>query len=73
MKYRFFIHLLLIAYLPACSVNVEDDNQPNCKGESFHAWIEDIPTRVFADDQLRVLWNANDRITIFNKNTYNQE
>lgn len=73
MKYRFFIHLLLIAYLPACSVNVEDDNQPNCKGESFHAWIEDVPTRVFADDQLRVLWNADDRITIFNKNTYNQE
>ena len=40
----------------------------------FHATIEASPnpdTKVYADDQLRVLWNKNDNISIFNKNTGN--
>ena len=42
----------------------------------FHATIETYSnpdTKVYVDDQLRVRWNADDRITIFNKNTFNQE
>lgn len=30
-------------------------------------------TKVYADEQLRVLWNADDRISVFNKNTYNYQ
>lgn len=30
-------------------------------------------TKVFSDDQLHILWNADDRISIFNKTTDNQE
>ena len=30
-------------------------------------------SKVYADNQLRVLWNADDRISVFNKYTYNQE
>ena len=30
-------------------------------------------TKVFADDKLRVLWDANDRISLFNKYTFNKQ
>ena len=42
----------------------------------FHATIEANPnpdTKVYADDQLQVLWNADDRISVFEKNTYNTQ
>ena len=41
----------------------------------FYATVEtpeDSDTKVYADEQMRVLWNAGDRISIFNKTTYNQ-
>lgn len=45
--------------------------------ETFYATVEtagkvDPQTKVFADSQMRVLWNADDRVSIFNKNAYNQ-
>lgn len=51
--------------------NVGDDN-------AFYATIErtgeaDGQTKVFADNQMRVLWNADDRITVFNKNNRNMQ
>ncbi len=39
----------------------------------FYAKMENADTKVFADDLLRVLWDADDRVSIFNKYTYNQE
>ena len=43
---------------------------------AFYATIE-VPgepdTRAFADDQLHVLWDAGDHVSIFNKYTYNRE
>lgn len=41
----------------------------------FYATMEqpgDPSTRVYADEDLMVLWNARDRISIFNRYTYNQ-
>ena len=43
------------------------------KGDIFYAAIEDVDSKVFADDQLRVLWHQNDLISIFNKYTYNKQ
>lgn len=74
MKYRILSIILAAALFAACSVNSEViDNPESNVVEEFFATIEDELTRVFADDQLRVLWNADDRISIFNKYTYNQE
>lgn len=41
----------------------------------FKAQIEDNAdeTKVYADNQLRVLWHQDDRIGIFNRNTYNRQ
>ena len=40
----------------------------------FEASIEDdADTKVFADSHLKILWHADDRISIFNKNTYNNQ
>ncbi|MBQ6302046.1 MAG: leucine-rich repeat protein [Bacteroidales bacterium] len=74
MKYRILSISLAAAMFAACSVNSEViDNPENNVVEEFFATIEDESTRVFADDQLRVLWNADDRVSIFNKNTFNYE
>lgn len=41
-------------------------------GETFYASTESVDEKVFADDQLRVLWHENDLVSIFNKYTYNK-
>ena len=49
--------------------------QTSGTSQVFQAQIEnlgDTLTKVYADSQMRVLWNAGDVISIFNKNTYNQ-
>lgn len=35
--------------------------------------VEDPDTRVYADENLKVLWDADDRISLFNKYTYNKQ
>lgn len=45
-------------------------------GELFYASLEqpaDAETRVYADENLMVLWHADDRVSIFDRYTYNQE
>ena len=57
----------------SCTVNAPDKRTPS---ETFYAEIEPVEapaTKVYADAQLRVLWDADDRITVFNKYTFNQE
>lgn len=41
-------------------------------GETFYATTESVDAKVFADDQLRVLWHENDLVSIFNKYTFNK-
>lgn len=74
MKYRIFTIGLAAILFAACSVNEMDiTTLVNDDAEVFFASIEDASTKVFVDDNLRVLWNADDRVSIFNKYTYNQE
>ena len=59
----------------ACSINEPDLNVTNAPGE-FYASIENTEapdTKVYATEELYLRWNADDRISIFNKYTYNQE
>ena len=74
MKYRIFTIGVIALLFAACSVNEMHFTSPiNDEGEEFFATIEDASTRVFVDDDLMVLWHADDRVSIFDKYTYNQE
>ena len=74
MKYRFFILGLAAALFTACAVNEADHSTPAFNdGEEFYATIEGAATKVYVDEDLKVLWHADDRVSIFNKYTYNQQ
>ena len=74
---RVLFWLLTILVMASCSNEIDQASQLRMSfgdSEIFYATIETSPysdTKVYADDQLRVLWNQNDSISIFNKNTGN--
>lgn len=78
MKFRFLL-LGLLLFSVSCSLNeslVLDNNIDVFTNELFFATINEQPdsdTKVYSDNQLRIYWNENDRISIFSKNTYNQQ
>ena len=76
MKNRLFLFCLLAVFATSCVNELQDDNQDVYNAPVFYATIEQAgepSTKVFADDSLRVLWNADDRVSIFNKTTFNRE
>ena len=74
MKYRIFILGLIATLFVACAVNEVDHSAPLLDdSEEFYATIEGATTKVFVDEELKVLWHADDRVSIFNKYTYNQQ
>ena len=61
------------ALMLALSCTKEADSPEILDGGQFYASIEEAEgSKVFADDQLRVLWHQNDLVSIFNKYTYNK-
>ena len=81
MKTKFTIALFLLVAAAACSsIQEEPVNTDGTLGKSeavFYATLEqggeaDV-TKVYAGDNLKVLWNADDRISIYNKYTYGFE
>ena len=79
MKYNHSILGLLLLFAASCSFNeiaLPEENIDSSADAVFYATVEEQPdadTKVYADEDLKVLWNADDRITIFSKNTYNQQ
>jgi len=79
MKQLFPITLLLAFLLSSCTAEIDqmmNGSRPGKPGAEtvFYASTEGaaLPeTKVYADPQMRVLWNAGDQISIFNKITYN--
>ena len=76
-KRDFFAVLLL---LTVCSCVSEIDKKASIASDAstiktFYASIEcsEPDTKVFADANMKVLWNADDRLTIFNQSTYNYQ
>jgi uncharacterized protein (TIGR02145 family) len=60
----------------SCSMEEFDLLDVFQSGDRFYARIESVhdqETKVYADYNLRVLWDADDHVSIFNKYTYNQE
>jgi hypothetical protein len=57
----------------SCSKEADLPETLSKDGETFYARVENVDAKVFADDQLRVLWHQNDLVSIFNKYTYNKQ
>ena len=76
-----FIPILLILLVcgTACSALGEDTDNGTLPGNNtvFYATLEKTgiqqETKVYADANLKVLWNADDRVCVFNKCTDNEE
>ena len=76
MKVIRFFALAIAAIVSGISCTVAED--PEIINQAFlfpvfEASIEDSCTKVYADDNLKVLWHREDRVSIFNKNTYNSQ
>ena len=65
----------LAALLVSSCTKVSEKSFQTPEGESlFYASIEaSADTRAYADENLRVLWDANDRVSIFNRYTLNEQ
>lgn len=74
---RFALYLGIAAVLVAsCSTQEKDFQTPIQDDVVFYASFEqpvEDGTRVYANEDLLLRWTADDRISIFNKITYNQE
>ena len=81
MKYRYLLIGLLSTLALSCTVSEIDapegpEGYSSPKREVFYVSIDEQPgaeTKVYADEKLKVLWNEDDRISIFNQSTYNRE
>ncbi len=81
MKFRFLYIGLLSVVAVSCSINeiaAPDHVETASPADRiFYATIADqaseVDTKVFANEEFRIRWNAGDHITIFEKNTYGAE
>ena len=74
-SYRLLLAGLLVGASFSCA-RQEADVPVSPGREFFYASLEqpaDAETRVYADENLMVLWHADDRVSIFDRYTYNQE
>ena len=78
MRRALFAAAMLLALVSCTSIDKEigslsrgEDNRIH----RFHATLEQSApeTKVYADEDLKLLWNAGDLITVFNQNTYNSK
>lgn len=76
MKKFLVLAAAALAFFACSKQDVTDVQEANSKKTIFHAVTEAIPvsgTKIYSDTKLKVLWNADDRITVFNKRTYNDQ
>ena len=77
MKRELFLQSLICLLAVSCSVREIDINDAESNdGDVFYASLEaysDSDTRVYVDEHIKILWDADDRISIFNENTMNQQ
>jgi hypothetical protein len=74
---RFALYLgFAMALVASCSTKEIDIQTPSQEDVVFYASFEQLAeegTRVYANEALLLRWTADDRASIFNKNTYNQQ
>ena len=67
---------IAVALAASCTVQEKEFRTPNQDGVVFYTSFEKLGeegTKVYVNEGLHLRWNANDRVSIFNKNTYNQQ
>ena len=77
MKQGLILQSLACLLMVSCSINELDTKDSFVLVEDvFYADLEqysDSDTKVYVDKNVKILWDEDDRISIFNKTTYNQE
>ena len=77
MKSEIYVLAIFVALIVSCSVENESNMNKHPYPTEVFASIENVSatpeTKVYADESLKVLWDNDDRITLFNKYTYNKE
>ena len=76
MKHLAFIFGMAALVAVSCSVREENFNAPDANAPVFRATFEqpaDAGTKVFVNEDLLLRWNADDRVSLFNKTTANQQ
>ena len=69
MKRLFFLYVLLA--LVGCTHDEIEKLQSSASDE-YYATFEGGDSRTYVDSQIRMRWTAEDKITLFKKNTYNR-
>ncbi len=60
--------------LVACkNSGIEENINPNCDAPVFYAMVEDTKMRTYLDEDAKMRWTKDDRITIFVGENYNRE
>ena len=70
MKNIFNTILASMLLVTSCATDTELEVAPTTQSNKFYASIEAPVTRTYADKDGKLLWNANDEITLFQGNTY---
>ena len=78
MKKTRFLQSFICLLAVSCSVNELDMQVPISSEEEdvFYATLEsdsESDTRVYIDEDIKILWDAEDQVSIFNKSTLNQQ
>ncbi|MBQ3383126.1 MAG: hypothetical protein IJG54_07345 [Bacteroidales bacterium] len=76
MKKFLVLAASVLAFFACSKQDVVDVQKSDSEKAVFHATMEGIVspgTKIYSDNKLNVLWNADDRITVFNKRTYNDQ
>ena len=76
MKRCFLLQALACLLVMSCSINELEQKTFLSGDDVFFASLEsysDPDTRVYVDENIKILWDKDDRISIFNMITYNQE
>lgn len=78
MKRFFLAQAALCLLIASCTVNeVESIDIPTIPEKAvFYATLEsgaEPDTKVYVDENIKILWDGDDRVSIFNRSTWNQE
>ncbi len=77
MKSVFFLQPLICLLVISCSVHEIDTQYMSTSSQDvFHAYLESYSepdTRVYVNEEIKILWDAKDQISLFNKATLNQK
>lgn len=77
MKKSLLLQSLVCLLSVSCSVQeIETRDTAPTKGDRFYASLESYSepeTRIYVDEDVKILWEYDDRISIFNNNTQNKQ